>query len=51
MKHILEVKKDTLSDELYLELPEELLNELKWKTGDELEWIDNKDGSFSLKKI
>ena len=29
---------------------EEILDELKWKEGDVLEWIDNKDGSWSLVK-
>jgi hypothetical protein len=47
---ILEVKKDTLTQELYIELPEELLNNIGWKTGDEIKWIDNKNGSFTLKK-
>lgn len=47
---VIEVKKDTLTDSLYLELPDSLLEKLGWKTDDEIEWIDNKDGSFSLKK-
>lgn len=50
MKYILEIKKDTLTDQLYVELPEDLLEKMKWKNGDEIEWVDNKDGSFSLKK-
>ena len=51
MKFVLEVKKDTLTDQLYIELPEKLLDSVGWKTGDEIKWINNKDGSFSLKKI
>ena len=30
--------------------PDEMIKELGWKEGDVLEWIDNKDGSFLLKK-
>ena len=30
--------------------PDEMIKELGWKEGDVLEWIDNKDGSFSLVK-
>jgi len=37
-------------DELVLPIPENLLEELGWNEGDVLEWIDNKDGSFSLVK-
>jgi bifunctional DNA-binding transcriptional regulator/antitoxin component of YhaV-PrlF toxin-antitoxin module len=34
-----------------LTFPDELMDALDWKAGDTLEWIDNKDGSFTLKKI
>lgn len=34
-----------------LTFPDELMDALDWKEGDTLEWIDNKDGSFTLKKI
>ena len=33
-----------------LTFPNEMMEELGWKEGDMLEWIDNKDGSFSLVK-
>ena len=38
-------------DELILPLPEEILKRLDWKEGDTLDWKDNKDGTWSLKKI
>ena len=46
-------KKHTLKidDDGILTLTPELLEETGWKEGDVLEWIDNKDGSFSLIKI
>ena len=37
-------------DDGVLTFPDEFLEELGWKEGDVLEWIDNKDGSFSLVK-
>ena len=40
----------TVSDDGILTFPEEFLEEVGWKEGDVLEWIDNKDGSFSLVK-
>ena len=40
----------TIDDEGVLTLPDEFIKELGWKEGDLLEWIDNKDGSFMLKK-
>jgi bifunctional DNA-binding transcriptional regulator/antitoxin component of YhaV-PrlF toxin-antitoxin module len=41
----------TVSDEGILTFPDDIMKELGWKEGDELEWIDNKDGSFSLKNL
>ena len=40
----------TVDDDGILTLPPELLETTGWKEGDMLEWIDNKDGSFSLIK-
>lgn len=45
---IKEVKENEQGD-LYIEI-EELLTELDWQVGDDLEWIDNKDGTFTLQK-
>tara|TARA_Y100000004_G_C8871646_1_gene393565 strand:- start:553 stop:780 length:228 start_codon:yes stop_codon:yes gene_type:complete len=44
-KHTLKVDNDGV-----LTFTPELLEETGWKEGDVLEWIDNKDGSFSLVK-
>ena len=41
----------TVDDEGILTLPLEFLETAGWKEGDVLEWIDNKDGSFSLIKF
>lgn len=40
----------TVDDDGVLTFPPEMLEELGWKEGDMLEWIDNNDGSFTLKK-
>ena len=41
---------DDGSGDLILPFPEDLLESAGWKEGDTLEWIDNKDGSWILKK-
>ena len=38
------------SDDLALPLHQELLDLKDWKEGDNLEFIDNKDGTWTLKK-
>lgn len=35
---------------LYVELPDALLNQMGWATGDTLEWLDNEDGTFTITK-
>lgn len=37
--------------ELLIPIPEDMLEELGWKPEDTLVWLDNKDGSFSIKKF
>lgn len=41
---------DDGSGDLVLPFPEDFMEEAGWKTGDTLEWIDNKDGSWTLRK-
>ena len=38
-------------DQLVLDLGIELCEQLGWRPGDRLEWIDNKDGSWTLHKL
>ena len=35
--------------ELYLPLNQDILDLTKWKEGDIIEWLDNKDGSWTMK--
>ena len=36
--------------ELFFKIPDELIEELGWEVDDKISWIDNNDGSFSLRK-
>jgi hypothetical protein len=45
------VVKDPESDDLILDLGDDLCRAAGWKVGDRLEWIDNQDGSWTLRKI
>jgi hypothetical protein len=38
-------------DELLLDLGVEVCERLGWKPGDTVEWVNNKDGSWRLKKV
>jgi hypothetical protein len=41
---------DDGSGDLVMPLSEDLLEGAGWKEGDTLEWIDNKDGTWTLRK-
>ena len=45
----LDVKQHEDGD-FFIEFPDEVLEGAGWKPGDTIEWIDNKDGSWTLKK-
>ena len=52
-KFIVQIQFDVREGNYYIPLPDDMLSdiaELGWTTDDNLEWIDNKDGSFSIKK-
>jgi hypothetical protein len=38
-------------DDWFIDLPPEMLGELGWTEGDVLEWSDNNDGSFTVRKV
>ena len=48
---IVEVQENSKTKELYIEFPPGALDQVGWDIGDDLEWIDNKDGSYRLKRI
>ena len=41
---------DPDTDDLILDLGDELCREAGWEVGDTLEWIDQKDGTWILRK-
>ena len=44
------LEQDPETGDLVLPFTNEMLEEVGWKEGDVLEWIDNKNGSWSLVK-
>ena len=42
--------KETDDGEFFIELNDEILNQVGWVIGDVLTWTDNKDGSFTITK-
>jgi hypothetical protein len=48
------IEEDLETGDLMLVFPEdflEQLDELGWKIGDTVEWTDNQDGTWSIKKV
>jgi bifunctional DNA-binding transcriptional regulator/antitoxin component of YhaV-PrlF toxin-antitoxin module len=48
-KWTLEVQESPTGDQ-FIEFPPEALEQVGWKEGDEIEWTDNGDGSWTLTK-
>ena len=46
----LPVEEDAVNGEYFITFPDDLLEAANLKEGDDVEWIDNNDGSFILKK-
>ncbi|KVX03057.1 hypothetical protein [Shewanella frigidimarina] len=48
----MQVKLEENNDgEIFLRIPSIYEQELQWNEGDLIEWIDNKNGSWTLQKI
>lgn len=45
------IQKDSETGELYIELPKETLEKLGWTEDDDLQWIENPDGTWSVVKM
>ena len=50
MSYLVTLETDSETGDLILPLPEKLMKETGWKTGDTLDWKDNGDGTFSMTK-
>ena len=48
--HTLQVK-EVNDGELFIEIPEDVIERLKWNEGDDLVFEDNGDNSFLIKKV
>jgi hypothetical protein len=46
-----EVSKDPDTGELYIELPQKMLDRLGLKQDDEIVWVENPDGSWQIVKV
>ena len=42
---------DDGSGDLVMPLPQDLLDGSGWKEGDTIKWIDNNNGTWSMKKV
>jgi hypothetical protein len=49
-KWLIEVQENGSTKELFVELPEDAINQVGWHDGDVLEWINNGNGSWLIKK-
>lgn len=47
----LPVNVDGLTGECYVQFPDDLLEAANLKEGDTVQWVDNGDGSYTIKKI
>lgn len=46
----IKLEEDAETGDLILPFTDDILQEAGWKEGDTLEWIDNKDGTWTLRK-
>ena len=49
-KWTVNLEEDPVTKDLLLPFPPDLLSQIGWSEGTELWWIDNQDGTFSIKK-
>ena len=42
---------ETAEGDLYFDIPTDILVRYGWEDGDDIEFIDNKDGSILLRKV
>jgi hypothetical protein len=51
VKWQLPVEVDGLTGDCYVQFPDDLLEAANLKEGDQVEWVDNGDGSYTLRKV
>lgn len=45
------VQEDPETGDLFIELPQRLLKQLGWNEGDDLQWIQDVNGNWTIKKV
>ena len=50
MQYTIPVSEDENGD-MIITFPDELMEQMNWQIGDSLEWSDNEDGTWSLRKL
>ena len=45
------VQEDPETGEAFIELPQRLLAKLGWKEGDDLQWVQDNNGNWTIKKV
>jgi hypothetical protein len=50
-KWVLPVELDELSGELYVTLPDDLLDKVGWKKGDRVEYVPSENGFYVMRKV
>lgn len=50
-KWIVSVQPYLTNTDYFATLPDDLLNEMKWENGDQIEYVNNNDGSFTMRKV
>jgi hypothetical protein len=50
-KWVVPVEVDSPSGEYFVTLPDDLIEKVGWQENDTLDWVDNGDGSWTLKRV
>jgi hypothetical protein len=49
-KWVATVMKNGKEEDLYIQFDEAMINQVGWEPGDVIEWFDNEDGTYTLRK-
>tara|TARA_R110000868_G_scaffold183577_1_gene424863 strand:- start:93 stop:278 length:186 start_codon:yes stop_codon:yes gene_type:complete len=47
---LIKVQEDGKTKDLYIQFPPDAIDQVGWVEGDLIDWLDNGDGSWTLKK-
>ena len=47
---VADIKLDELTNDHYIEFDDNLMRNLNWHVGDTIQWVDNRDGTYTLRK-